>query len=377
MQIQNYFLGIKNNNLKFALIIFSLITSILIYTPGLPGSFIHDDYPNIVLNTALHIDNLDPDSLISASFSTKSGTLRRPISMFSFAINHYFTQLNPLYFKIVNIIIHILNGLALFFLSRCLLNCYRKIHKKNITANQVFYLSLFTSFAWLVSPINLTSVLYIVQRMTSLSALFSILGLYLYMIGRQSMIFKSSLNISAFFASAILFTLSIFCKENGVLNVFYILCIEIFILRFSYNAFINEKHLKIIFLVVTALPLVAILTWLTIDPSYITKGYDHRPFSLGERVLTQFRVIVLYLKQIFIPNNPALGLFHDDFVISKSLIQPLTTITSAFFLLLLAITAIIKYKKYSLFAFGIIFYFSSHLLESTVLSLEIMYEHRN
>ena len=130
----------ENKYLKISLIIVSLLIASLIYTPGLPGSFSHDDYPNIVLNTALHIDSLDLDSLVSSSFSSKSGKLRRPVSMFSFAINYYFTQLDPLYFKIVNIIIHVLTGLALFFLSRSILVSYREISNKKITENLIFYL---------------------------------------------------------------------------------------------------------------------------------------------------------------------------------------------------------------------------------------------
>lgn len=370
-------MNIENTYLKFTLLLIGILITALVYSPGLPGSFKHDDHPNIVNNTHLHIDKLDSNSLISASFSLASGPLRRPVSMFSFAINHYFTQLDPLYFTIVNLAIHILTGLALFFLSRSILNAYRKLSNNKVTTNQVFYLSLFTSFAWLVSPINLTGVLYIVQRMTSLSALFSILGLYLYMVGRHSMIFKSKLNISAFIVSALFFIIAIFCKENGVLNIFYMLCIEVFVLRFSSNTVITKKYIKNIFFMLVILPTGIFILWMLQDSSYITKGYEHRSFTLIERVLTQFRAISFYLKMILIPNNTELGLFHDDFIISKSLLHPISTLVSISFLSLLVVFAFIKSRKYALFAFGIFFYLSSHILESTIFSLEIMYEHRN
>jgi len=359
------------------LLVISLGITALLYTPGLPGSFKHDDYPNIVQNNTLHINKLDSQSLISASFSSTAGKLRRPVSMFSFSINHYFTELEPLSYTIVNLIVHILTGLAIFLFSSSLLNCYRKLSNNKVTTNHVFYLSLFISFAWLVSPINLTGVLYIVQRMTSLSALFSILGLYLYMVGRQSMIFKATLNIPAFIASATFFLLAIFSKENGALNIFYLLCIELFILRFASNALLAKKQYKNIFLSLTLLPIVLLILWLIQDPSYVTKGYEHRSFTLIERVLTQFRVVSSYLKMIFIPNNSELGLFHDDFIISKSLLQPISTLAAIFFISGLVIGSILKSKKYSLFAFGILFFLSSHILESSIISLEMMYEHRN
>lgn len=375
--MQKLFLIFENNCFRTLLLITSLLIGASLYIPGLPGGFSHDDFPNIIHNTALHIDNLEPDTLLAASFSSESGTLRRPVSMLSFAINYYYTQLNPKYFKIVNIIIHALTSLGIFLLSRCLLRSYIALNKKKVTSSQIFYLSLFVSFAWLVSPINLTGVLYIIQRMTSLSALFSIFGLYLYMLGRHSMIFNFKLNIPAFAASALFFVISIFCKENGVLNLLYLICIEIFILHFLSAASISKKYYMILFLIVVVLPIAFLIAWAWHDPSYITKGYEHRPFTMIERLLTQLRALTFYIKQIFIPNNTALGLFHDDFAISKSILHPITTLASAIFLLLLVLASIFKRKKYALFAFGLFFYLCSHLLESTIIALEMIYEHRN
>ena len=377
MRLLQNFLNFNNSKVKYTLLVLGFSLGVLIYLPGLSGGFAHDDYPNIINNSTVHINNLDSEPLISASFSSKSGVLRRPVSMLSFALNHYFTKLDPFYFKAVNILIHLLTALSIFLFSRLLIDCFRRLSNTNISSTQVFYIALITSISWLVSPINLTGVLYIVQRMTSLSALFSVLGLYFYVLARQSMIFKEYLNIPLFLASGTFLVISIFSKENGVLNLFYLICIEFFVLQFSSNTFITKTNFKILFLTIVLLPISVAALYLAYDPTFITKGYEHRSFSLGERVLTQFRALTFYLKMIVMPNNLELGLFHDDFEISKSLLQPISTIFSIVTILVLVICSLIYRKKYPLFAFGIVFFFASHILESTIISLEIMYEHRN
>jgi hypothetical protein len=85
----------------------------------------------------------------------------------------------------------------------------------------------------------------------------------------------------------------------------------------------------------------------------------------------------MYLAQIIIPNPSLMGFFHDDYSISKSIINPFSTITSILFILLLLIIISIKKNKYPLISFGVLIFFSSHLFESTIFPLEIAFEHRN
>ncbi len=297
--------------------------------------------------------------------------------MLSFAINYYTFGLDPKSYKIVNIIIHITVGVFLFFLSRLLLDSYRKIHQQKLSQNFCFYIPLITSIAWLVSPINLTGVLYIVQRMTSLSALFSVVGLCFYVLARRSMIFEKRNNFYFFTLSGIFFLIAIFSKENGALNLFYLLCIELCFFRFMSNTKLSPKIYRGLFLTATLVPIFFAILWIINNPTYLEAGYSHRGFSLTERVLTEFRLLASYLKWIVMPNISELGLFHDDITISKSLLSPLTTIFSMSFISILIIFSTISIKTKTFLSFGILFFFSSHILESTVLPLELAYEHRN
>ncbi len=347
------------------------------YLPGVFGSFVHDDFPNIVNNSKLHIDNLDANSLASAAHSVKSGPLMRPVSMLSFALNYYAFGLEPKSYKVINILIHILVGLLLFFLSSLLLDTYKRIHNPKLSKNICFFIPLTASFAWMVSPINLTSVLYVVQRMTSLSALFSVAGLCLYVMARRSMIFDNRNNYNYFILSGVFFLAAIFSKENGALNLFYLLCIELCFFNFISNSAISSKVFRTIFLSVTIAPVLFAIFWIMSNPTFLEAGYSHRDFSLAERLLTEARLLVNYLKWIALPNISELGLFHDDIAVSNSLLSPLTTIFSVGFIISLISLSIIYIKSKAFFSFGILFYFSSHILESTFIPLELAYEHRN
>ena len=144
-----------------------------IYLPGLSGDYIFDDLPNLLNNKRLQLDTLDMESLQGAALSSGAGTLRRPISMASFALNRYFFGVSPYSYKTVNLIIHLLTGLSLYLLSRLLVKAYRTSHKSDLSDAAAAWLPVVVSGLWLVHPLNLTSVLYIVQRMTSLATLFT------------------------------------------------------------------------------------------------------------------------------------------------------------------------------------------------------------
>ncbi len=367
----------KKNYIKSILLIAALSISILIYYPGLKGDFVHDDIPNLIQNDKLHINTLNYDSLITASFSSKSGPLRRPVSMFTFSLNYYFSKLNPFSYKVVNLLIHILTGLSLFLLTSLLLNSYEKIYRKSTLNVDHFYIALFVAFAWLVSPINFTGVLYIVQRMTSLAALFSIAGLCLYVLARRSMIFENKLKIHLFLFSALLFILSIFSKETGALSIFYVICIEVCFFKFKSDCIISPNVFKILFITLIATPILIILIYLINDSAFIMNGYNHRSFTLEERVLTQARMLFLYLKWIALPNITELGLYHDDIVLSKSITEPLTSLTSVIGIIGIFLTSLVLIKRKPLIAFSILFFLSSHVIESSVIALELAYEHRN
>ena len=115
--------------------------------------------------------------------------------------------------------------------------------------------------------------------------------------------------------------------------------------------------------------LFALQTWLP--------GYSNRDYSAMQRILTESRVLIFYIGLMLVPRLSEFGLNHDDIIISTSLFSPWTTIVSIIIIVALISYAILYRKKYPYFSIGVLWFFTSHLLESTIIPLDIAYEHRN
>lgn len=355
------------------------ITCLGIYFHGLSGPFVFDDAENIEHNSLLQITSLDLDSVSSSALSGRAGPLKRPIAMLSFALNYYFADgLNPFAFKITNVFIQILCGWLVFVLSRLLLFKANTINSNPINNTVITYFAFAVALLWVAHPINLTSVLYIVQRMTSLSTLFTLATLIFYIKARSNMPLSFFSQGSFFyFVSFVSFLLAIFSKENALLMPTYLLLIEwIFFHQRQPWAYITSLPQQIRKALWLTLSIICIASFLfALD--YASNGYSSRTFSLTERVLTETRIICYYLSLIVFPRINAFGIFHDDIPLSTSLIDPWTTLLAIIFIISLITVAIRLRKNNPLVAFGLLFFFSGHLLESTIFGLEIAHEHRN
>ena len=352
------------------------LLTVAIYFPGLAGDYMFDDTSNLLNNRALDVQSLDADELSSAAFSSHSGTLQRPVSMLSFALNRYFFGIAPYSHKVINLLIHLLTGCALFIFSRLLLSSYRQYRDPQLSLSIETWLPVVVTGLWLVHPLNLSSVLYIVQRMTSLSALFSVCGLLLYIIGRRHML-AGRHGLSWILAGLLLFGgLGILSKENAVLLPVFMLAIEMTLFRFRTAAGATDKTISVFFLLTVALPAVLVTLLLVFRPETFL-NYSGRGFTLAERLLTEGRVLVFYLKMIIMPSIQELGLYHDDFSISRSLLDPPATLYSLLFLGGLLLLALLMLGRRPLISLGIIWFFIGHSLESSIFPLEIAHEHRN
>jgi protein O-mannosyl-transferase len=365
----------KKNNVYLILFLILGITY-YIYSPGLLGDYVFDDSANILENKQLAITTLDWNNLKSAFWSGGAGPLGRPISMLSFAFNHYFTGFNPYYFKLTNLFIHLINGVLVYLLSLFILE--RLNVQSQLKKELVPFLALAVSFIWLIHPINLTSVLYVVQRMTSLSTSFGLLMLVIYCYWRSHR--KNLFNtIGLCLGLFISFLASILSKESGLLFLGLLYWIELLIFQGKdlYQKDILIFRFKLINLLWLGL-VACLLGVIYIALPYISSlPAGNRDFSTIERLLTESRVIFFYLKMIFFPLLSDLSLYHDDFEISQSLIQPITTLYSTLGLLTISVVSLLCVKKYPLVLFAWGWYLISQLMESTFISLELVHEHRN
>lgn len=356
----------------------ALVTA-LIYLPGLQGDFEFDDGVNIVENAALKMETLSRASVLAVATSGKAGPLGRAVSMLSFAANYYFTEFEPFFFKLTNLLIHILAGFGVYFFIRHLTLALDKDGGAEQKLSRANVVAITVAGIWLVHPLNVTSVLYVVQRMTSLSALFTFWALGLYVLGRRRSLegHQRAGLLLIFVAFGPMVALAAMSKENGVLAPYLMLCVEIVVFRFASPAKAVRYLLYTLFAGIVVIPTVLAAVNFDRLASYVANGYLQREFSLAERLLTQGPVLVFYLRQLLLPNASTMGIFHDDFPISISLMQPLGTVFSIGLIAVLVVVGVCAIRRAPALAIGILWFFIGHTMESTFLALEMVHEHRN
>jgi len=363
-------------------IIILLMVAPLVFLPGVSGPWVFDDLTNIVVNDYLKITSLNTENLKRAAYSLQSGPLQRPIPMLSFALNYYFTGTfdDTTAYKLTNIFIHSFNTLLVFWLASLIFLRYREVKPASQKLNAVpaIWLALLLALMWATNPMGLTSILYVVQRMTSLSATFVLMGIIGYILGRLRILQGRRFGLSVAGLSVLVFgTLGMLSKENAALLPIFILAIEITLFTDEWPwkrlAGLSAKWRRIIWIAatITGLLFVVYAVYINIGP------FNARPFSLYERVLTESRVLFFYIFQILLPRLHRFGLQHDDIEISRSLVDPWTTLPSVIGIIILLALALATRKREPLISLGILWFFVGHAIESTIISLEIAHEHRN
>jgi len=342
-----------------------------LYYPGLQGPMLLDDYPQ--LDGLLRNSHLGLARLIQEHLISNSGPLGRPVSMFTFILDAHFWGSALWHWKTTSLLLHLATALGLSWFLTALLRPTSQAQEQKI------WLALFVCAVWVLHPMHVSTVLYTVQRMTILSALFAILSMATYLKGRYQIQDNKNGGYAWLALSlVVLLPLSAFSKENGLLIPLYLVLLEW--LFFPQSRWRNTwRNLaaprKAILMTVMVFGGAAVLTALI--QHFVLGGYAGRPFTLSERLLTELRVISTYLWQIVAPGWNNLGLFHDDIALSKGVLAPPSTLAALILLASLTWLGLKLRKINPVASFGLLFFFSSHLMESTIIPLELMFEHRN
>jgi hypothetical protein len=336
----------------------------LVYLPGVGGGFVFDDYHTIVDNLALADADKSLSTLFDAAMSgVGTGPLARPLAMLSFALNRALTGLAPEPFKITNLVIHALNALLVWALMARIV--------PSLAPRAPRASAWLVAALWALHPINLTSVLYVVQRMTSLSATFVILTLLLYIAARRRQLRGLPVPHTWSLLGAGLALLALLAKETALSLVFYLLLIECLVIRGAptMSATLRRR------LGALALAVLAAGLWYFVRE--VEPGYRGREFTLGERVLSEARVMFLYLRLLLVPTPDAFALFHDDLALSRGWLQPPTTVLAVVGLAVISAWALARREARPWLAFGWAWFLLGHLLEGSIIPLELAHEHRN
>lgn len=343
-----------------------ILTVGFIYWGSLDYPFHFDDYRNIIDNTKIH-DIKDVDAWWNYSAN-------RPVSMFSLVLNFHFHELEVRYYRIVNIIIHIINALLVWWLVLLLFSS--PVLRGTAVARHKAAIAFFTAFLFVSHPLATQSVTYIVQRHTSMAAMFYLLSLSFFIKGRLQ-IKGSKLKYFLFIGALVSAIAGMLSKENAYTLPLAILLVE--------ACFFQEKKISIglknyrILLLLAGLAAMGVflLYRFTLD-IFEPIPETHCMGTAGtitpvNYLLTQFRVIAIYIRLLILPVNQTLDY---DMALSQSIFQP-HTLLSFLFLASIFLLSIYLWNKNRLFSFGILWFFITLSVESGFIPIaDVIFEHR-
>jgi tetratricopeptide (TPR) repeat protein len=352
----------------------TLITWIA-YHPGLSGGFLFDDFVNLdALGNSGPVNNWRTFwRFITSGTADPTG---RPLALLSFLIDAQDWPAAPAPFLRTNVLLHLFNGALLFALLRRLGRALDTSDTRNDAA------ALLGAGLWLLHPLFVSTTLYIVQREAMLPTTFILLGLLAYSRGRMQFAQSNGRAGNAWMLGGIVVgtLLALLCKGNGVLLPLLAWVIEATVFRRLSLLDDNEsthnrlQRIKALLLIV---PSVCLLIYVASFLPLWNTPLSTRPWTVGERVLTESRVLVDYLTLLVVPRSVSTGVYNDGYVVSHSLWQPTSTLSALVLIAGLVAAGFLLRRRTPALSAALLFFFAGHVLESTAIPLELYFEHRN
>jgi hypothetical protein len=326
-----------------------------------------DDQQNVGI-----IPELDASPKVALDYITgnRSGALGRPVSMASFVLERMLFESSVGTSKLINIVLHLINGCLVIWLFALL---FRHIKIPGATG-----LAVLLGAVWMLSPLHVSTVLYVVQRMAMLACTFMLLTLIGYCHWRNTII-RGGNRPSLLIIAVLCFLLALFSKENAIILVPLILLMETLWFEFKGGSGRPVEKSKVLVLGVMGLGVILVLLVLVFGQEWYASGYRSREFTLSDRLYTQSRILWDYLGQLYFPGVSRMGIYHDDILVSRSLFEPFSTFYSVlgWAVVILASAVLLRWRYGRYVVFALACFLVGHATESTVWPLELYFEHRN
>lgn len=349
---------------RVALLAFPLM-GVLLYAHTLDVPFYLDDFINVG-DKLYAMKAPSPGEMLRAA--TEGFAPRRPLANLSFALNYFFHGLRFPGYHLVNMGIHIVNGLLLYLLIFKTITLPGQQQMCRYPA----WVALLSALLWFVNPVQTQAVTYLVQRMTSMAGLFCLCAFILYVYGRLGR--RGTPQAMLLGGAVLCWILAVASKE-----IAFVLPGLVYVYEWMFFRDLSTRWLKKsgVFLLIGAAGLVAAVYFMYhyTPVTFFTKVYQHRNFTALERFLTESRVLFLYMSLLLWPHPGRLNLNHD-ITLSRGLLEPPTTLFSFLGLFALMVLTVLLLKRYRLIAFALIWFFANVAIEALAADIEIMFEHR-
>ncbi|MBT3209334.1 MAG: tetratricopeptide repeat protein [Bacteroidetes bacterium] len=293
-----------------------LITSIISFYPAIFASFTNWDDPSYVLQNQL-IRNLSFESIKKIFSSTFNG-MYQPLTMLSFSIDYYFAKNQAWFYHFINIALHLINTIAVFWLCKML---FKELK-----------IAIIVAFLFAIHPMHVESVAWITERKDLLYSLFFLLSIntYIKYLKEESKIF--------YFISLALFVFSLFVKSQAVTLALCIIAIDFFLDRklFSFKVILEKAPFLILAII------------FGIFTIYFSEG-EETQYSVFEKFIYAGYGYFIYIFKLIIPINlSAIYPYPDQIPFYYYILTALS--------LGILSSIIYFYKKDKLLTFGLLFF---------------------
>ena len=346
-----------------------LIIGTIAYSNTFHVPFHWDDLTYIGENPIIKQFTFFIDPSAAKDFQFYNHFLQRYVTYLTFALNYALHGYDVTGYHILNLIIHLLNALLVYFLV-CL-TFRTPVLETSAIRDKAELAALFAASMFVSHPLQTMAVTYIYQRLASLVTLFYLISLISYIKSRQSL--NTSYRTLFYCVSLLSAVIAMKSKENAFTLPFTIAMFELFF----FTGKIRERALKLIPFIFTLL----------IIPLFIivSGGKDNIHPHINQSVtgdvyfFTQFRVLVMYLRLLFFPVHQTL---LYDIPASRSFFEVKVVLS---FLLLLGIFSLgvflfirsrIGRPELRIIAFGIFWFFITHAVESSFIPILLAQEYR-
>lgn len=371
-----------------------VVVALLAYSNTLHVPFLFDDEGSIQLNTAVH-------GLTNFFNGGYDNLPNRVVGYLTFAINYHFGELNVVGYHVVNLLIHIINSLLIYFLVRA---TFRTPQIRNsFSEPHISIFALVVALLFVSHPVQTQAVTYIVQRLTSLSTLFYLVAVISYIQWRfarvDSATFLKGVASPWFALSLVSTVLAMKTKE-----IAFTIPVIILLYECSFFGWPSRKLLTQMSPLLVTIAIIPYTVYSTISPliqpggSLLSDAYNPANnmalMTRWEYLNTQFSVIITYLRLLILPINQNLDY---DYPVNHSLFEPKTFISLLFLLLILMLAIYLFFKSkpsngndgeesfisfstsplYRLASFGIFWFFITLSIESSIITIQdVIFEHR-
>jgi protein O-mannosyl-transferase len=372
------FITSSDNKYSYLRCLFIALLGLLVYSNTFNSPFSFDDAANLQKNPMITEFGL-------TGFKQAFGS-RRAIGIISFQLNYFLSEWSLLSFHLTNLLIHISSALIVYHLIKMLMETP---YVERYADKEFRYLPtpFFTALFFVVHPVQTQAVTYVVQRFSSLATLFYLASVAAYLKARFSQLASGRLMpMGALIwglASLGLCFLALFTKEIAYTLPAAISMIEIL--------FFGSSLRKIICLIVGGFAaLSGVFIKFTLSAGSInsavsvldiaTRQQTNSLVSRSDYLFTQFRVIMTYIRLIFLPLNQKI---EYDYPLLRSFSDWRVFCSFVLVVILLcgAVWLIIKsrnsFPHLRFIAFGILWFFLGLSIESSIIPIiDLIFEHR-